>query len=401
MAAFGTRLLRAFARRPPRLAFTWQLAETFGWGLVGVHLALYLAELGELPIVFKEPGWESFREVHRKRLRGLEGNAAVMEELLRLHEPNLLTFNDRDVLHCLGTQFVALPVSARVRGRRNIGLIAFEETSFPALALERARSYDQLIVHSTYNRELLQPHGLADVRLAFQGIDPSEMRPLPRAGRFPERFVVFSGGKLEHRKGHDLVISAFKRFHARHPEALLAVAWHNIWPQSAMALAASPWTPVPPQLDGEGQLRIRDWALANGVPGDAFVDLGQLRREEIAPTFAECDAAIFPNRCEGATNLVAMEAMACGVPVVLSANTGHLDIIHEERCLVLREQKPMPDAEGRTIGWGESSVDELVEHLEKLYTDRAAAQARVRKALEFVRSERTWRRFAETLVAQL
>ena len=39
------------------------------------------------------------------------------------------------------------------------------------------------------------------------------------------------------------------------------------------------------------------------------------------------DVALFPNRCEGGTNLVAMEAAAVGVPVVLSANTGHLDVI--------------------------------------------------------------------------
>ena len=41
----------------------------------------------------------------------------------------------------------------------------------------------------------------------------------------------------------------------------------------------------------------------------------------------QADLAVFPNRCEGGTNLVAMEAIACGVPTVLSANSGHLDLL--------------------------------------------------------------------------
>jgi len=53
------------------------------------------------------------------------------------------------------------------------------------------------------------------------------------------------------------------------------------------------------------------------------------------------------------------------------------------------------------VGWGESSVDELVEALESLYTDRAAARARAAKAVEFFRTQRTWRQFAQQLVAQL
>jgi hypothetical protein len=38
----------------------------------------------------------------------------------------------------------------------------------------------------------------------------------------------------------------------------------------------------------------------------------------------EIDVAVVPNRFEGGTNLVAMECMACGMPVILSANTGYL-----------------------------------------------------------------------------
>lgn len=386
--------------RVPDVAITWQLSEGFGWGLVGVHTALYLAERGHAPLLANEPAWDAMRPANRERLASLEGVAAQVNELLASHAPRPVVLDNFVVLHALFAQLVAYPVSERVRGGRNVGLLALEDTLLDAPALQRGRSYDRIIVHSTYNRDLLAAHGI-DAGIALQGVDPSEMSPRPRRGRFGTRFVVFSGGKLEFRKGHDLVLAAFAQFHKRHPEALLVAAWENIWPQSAMGLAGSKVAPVAPTLDEHGRLRMREWAVANGVPADAFLDLGHLDRADIAPTLAECDAAVFPNRCEGASNLVAMEAMACGVPSVLSANTGHLDVIDDDRCLVLRDQRPVPDPQGRMAGWGESSVDELVEALESIYTDRAGARARADKAIQFFRTERTWRQFAEKLVALL
>ena len=47
---------------------------------------------------------------------------------------------------------------------------------------------------------------------------------------------------------------------------------------------------------------------------------------------ASADAALFPNRCEPGTNLVAMETLAAGVPAILAANTGQF-----ERTLIIAD----------------------------------------------------------------
>jgi hypothetical protein len=47
---------------------------------------------------------------------------------------------------------------------------------------------------------------------------------------------------------------------------------------------------------------------------------------QIAALLQRANVALFCNRAEGGTNLVAMETLAAGVPVVISSNTGHLDI---------------------------------------------------------------------------
>lgn len=380
------------------LALTWQLSEIHGWGLVGVHTALHLVEQGHPPLLLEKPALSTLRQENRERLQFLADGYQKISSLSTQHRPRVLQLNDCNVLHALGNGFVAGPPSSLFRGSRNVGVIAFENTLFDAEVTRRARSYDKLVVHSTFNKTLLADQGIDNVACSFQGVDPGELVPVPAAKRFGDRFVIFSGGKVEFRKAQDIVLAAFSRFHARHPDALLITAWHNPWPATAVDISESGLIQHPPVVAENGKLRIVEWAMAHNVPPDAFVDMGFLGRSQIAAVLAECHAAIFPNRCEGATNLVAMETMACGVPVILSGNTGHLDLIHNGNCLVLSDQTPVPDPTGCRQGWGESSVEEAVEHLETLYTDRAVAKTHAERGSAFIREERTWRRFAESFV---
>jgi glycosyltransferase involved in cell wall biosynthesis len=111
------------------------------------------------------------------------------------------------------------------------------------------------------------------------------------------------------------------------------------------------------------------------------------------------DVAVFPNRGEGGTNLVAMECMACGVPTILSANTGHLDIADPNCCFPLLTQGPVSPGgqSGPAIeGWGESSVNEIVEHLERVHSDRKEAARRGAAAASRL-ADLTWRHTAQAL----
>lgn len=380
------------------LALTWQLTEVHGWGLVGVHTALYLMDQGRPPVLLEKPAMSSLRPQNRARLAGLEESWRQTSAMAEQHPGQMLLVKNAVVLHALGNGFLPGPPSARFRGEGNVGVIAFEDTWMTPEVVARARSHDKMIVHSTYNMNLLLEQGVENVVATFQGVDPSEMGPLPPAGRFGDRFVIFSGGKMEFRKAQDVVLAAFIRFHARHPDAVLATAWHNVWPHTAASIAESPLGVTAPIIGADGRLDIRGWAAANGAPMDAFIDLGFLGRDQIAPVLADCHAAVFPNRCEGATNLVAMEAMACGAPTILSANTGHHDIIRDGVCLPLTRQTPSANRSGHRNGWMESSVDELVEHLETLYADRERARAMGARASAFILGERTWRAFAESFV---
>src|SRR3546814_14756814 len=94
-------------------------------------------------------------------------------------------------------------------------------------------------------------------------------------------------------------------------------------------------------------MRISDWSsdvcssdLA-GISRDDVLMIPQVAHDRLGVLMREADVALFPNRAEGGTNLVAMEAMACGVPTILSANTGHPDIVAEGACIPPRRQRPV------------------------------------------------------------
>lgn len=379
------------------LGIGWQVGVASGWGTYGTNLAVELVRRGIRPALFfvADP------------LRASPAQAGLLAESLAQSEKWQDARRAGEVhanfpiLHALGDKLDFPPVLQALHGTPDIGVVFFESAVIPKENIAQASRFASIVTGSTWNAEVLKRHGFTNVRNCFQGVDLDVFAPGARAGKFAGRFAVFSGGKLEYRKGQDLVVAAFKKFHARHPEALLVTAWHNPWPQAAKGLAVSVHTIGPPPLRADGALDVAGWLRMNGLPDEAFVDLGPLANAETAPLLHEVDAAILPSRCEGGTNLVAMECMACGVPTILSRNTGHLDLIANDNCYTLDFQIPMGEVTGRADleGWGESSIEEIVMRLEDIYTDRAQALRRGAHGAAFMQNWGWPRRIGKLLDA--
>jgi len=110
---------------------------------------------------------------------------------------------------------------------------------------------------------------------------------------------------------------------------------------------------------------INEWIIGNGINIDQVISLGATPNRLMPEVFREIDLAVFPNRCEAGTNLVAMEALAYGITCLISRNTGHLDLIKDQNCIPLLDQKSI-NAQDKD-GWGESSVEEMVAFMEECY----------------------------------
>jgi glycosyltransferase involved in cell wall biosynthesis len=361
----------------------WGISSFFGWGVYGLNLALNWAADPDLEPVCALPIGADQIAVDGLRLRRLlsffNASAQLVERLRRDHKGQRVEVG-APVLAALGNDFSRArgPHGGDLYGKPDIGVVFFESPQMDAATLERARSYGLIVTGSTWNERILHAYGITRVKTVIQGVDPSLFHPAPRLGVLGDRFLVFSGGKLELRKGQDLVVAAFARFARRHPDALLVTAWHSPWPKFAATLDESQRA-APVVFKPDGKVDVPAWAEASGIPRGQVLDLGAVPNAHMPPILREMDVALFPNRAEGGTNLVAMECMACGVPAILSANTGHLDLIDGDNCYVLADQAPVGGigaGVGDTAGWGTSSIDEIEATLERAYTDRDDARRR-------------------------
>jgi glycosyltransferase involved in cell wall biosynthesis len=375
-------------RRQP-LVFNWGVSSFYGWGIYGLNLLLGLADRADYaPFVAIEvqPSEVVLDPLRQARLAALiAGSQDIWFALGETDGPAVEI--GAPLLLGLGKDLLAAAAAQRkdLVGQPSIGVAFLEEASLNQQARRRAEQFAVIIAGSTWNERILRANGVIATTTVLQGVDTSLFHPAPRSGAVSGRFVVFSGGKLEFRKGQDLVLAAFRAFHQRHPEALLLTAWSSPWSELTADAAAHPGITAP-AVGPDGIPDVLGWAAANGVPSDAVIALGPVPNIAMPHVIREADAALFPNRSEGGTNLVAMECMACGIPTILSANTGHLDLLRlGDVALPLERQSGVSRDGIDTTDWGESDVEEIVERLESIWRDRTAAAAlgsRAARAME-------------------
>lgn len=382
-----------------RLGITWQLSDSHGWGVFGLNLSLnLLARDGPKPLLFGTPDFLDTPDDTLALLAPLfDEQRQIQAQVLDRAEGQSVKVGGVTVLHALANGFVHNDV---VRGEADIGFIFFEQGGIDAEAKARAGQYGHILAGSSWNRDYARAHGIEHIEFISQGVDTAIFRPGPASDAYRDRFAIFSGGKLELRKGQDLVVAAFKVFHARHPDAVLITSWRNAWPESAIGMSNSVHIDVEPKVGPDGELMIERWAHANGIAPEAFIDLGWMANRQTAAVLRDMDVAVFPNRCEGGTNLVAMEAMASGVPCILSANTGHLDIIAGENSFSLTDQRSLSAPGSATEMWRESQIEEIVAQLETVYADRQAARRRAEAGAAFM-ADLSWANQTQRLLAAI
>ena len=372
-------------RRP--LVFSWAVSSYFGWGVYGLNLMLHLADhpsVAPFCAAAFGPGDVVLDPLRNRRLAAVAAASAPIWTALGAAEGAEVEVG-HTLLEGLGNDLdAATGAHGKVlSGRPSIGVLFLDQATISAEARQRADRFALIVAGSSWNAEVLHRQGIGPVTTVLQGVDTALFHPAPGSNLFPGRFVVFSGGKLEFRKGQDLVLAAFRAFHQRHTDALLIAAWHSPWSELSRDAVGHPGITVPPR-GADGTPDLVAWAVANGIPADTIVPVGLTPNIAMAHVVREADVALFANRCEGGTNLVAMECLACGIPTILSANTGHLDLLRHDIARPLLRQAAPRTEHYDTTDWGESDVEEMLETLEAVWRDRGTAAALGSRAARFM-----------------
>lgn len=110
---------------------------------------------------------------------------------------------------------------------REVAVIFFEQNPLPAREIEKLKEFDLVINGSSWNQNALEAMGVRSQRI-IQVCDTDLSRWQPKK-IFKDRFVIFSGGKLEFRKGQDILLRGFSLFSKKYADALLDTAWRSPW----------------------------------------------------------------------------------------------------------------------------------------------------------------------------
>lgn len=134
------------------------------------------------------------------------------------------------------------------------------------------------------------------------GLNANDYANLPKKGRFRSKYpdladkiIILYLGRINFKKGLDLLTKAFQRIAVNHPEARLVIAG--------------------PEDKGYGD-KVHQWVQDYGI-ADKTIFTGMLLGEEKLAAFVDADLFVLPSYTEN-FGITIIEAMACGVPVVIT-----------------------------------------------------------------------------------
>ena len=187
---------------------------------------------------------------------------------------------------------------------------------FQQYAMEAANGAKKIITISNDNDELVRelfPECTYKTVFMRNGYDPERFYPEPTTNEqiaeafgitLQDRLVLFVG-KLAYFKGVDTLIDAAKLYEGEHPGKIVTV------------------------IAGDGELAMQLKKQANKHKCKDVHFLGHLEIAQLRGLYGAADVCVVPSRREP-FGLVAVEALACGSPVIATNQGGLPDIINDD-----------------------------------------------------------------------
>lgn len=318
-----------------------------------------------------------FRVVLNKNIFS-KWNFYVTPSMIRAAQRELSSY---DVIHLHSLRTFQNVVIARQARRTNVPYVLSPHGSLPRLVQRKTakKVFDllagyrlldgaaQLIAVSPAEKQQFLEFGIAPDRISFvlNGLDLTEFAQLPDRGQFRQRWaipehaeVVLCLGRIHRIKGIDHLIAAFARLHTSVENAVLVIAGPD---------------------DGDlARLKriVQDLGLTHSVrfPGGLF------GIDKLA-AMVDANVVAAPSQYE-VFGLVPFEALMCGTPVVVTADSGSGQLLEQA-------------AAGYAVRYGD--IDALVDSLRRALLDKAASGELVRSGQAFVSAHLQWTAIAEKL----
>ncbi|RXF72644.1 MSMEG_0565 family glycosyltransferase [Hansschlegelia zhihuaiae] len=311
------------ADRPLRIALLCHSVNPRGGVVHAFELAAKLHELGHEPVLHApDPDGRSFFRKAAFETVGVPGRPVEggVADMVMARIGDYLRHFERaaarrfDVFHAQdgisGNALASLKADGAISGfsRTVHHLDPFDDPRLDALQTRSVASADAVFVVSALWREELRLRFGATPTLVGNGVDLRRFGPGPDGAEVTLRRrlglgagpVILSIGGVEERKNTRRILDAFRQLRRIHERAQLVIAG------GASVLDHGPYRAA---FD-------RDLA-ESGLPDEAVLVTGPLSDVEMPALYRLADVLAFPSLREG-FGLVVLEAMASGVPAVVS-----------------------------------------------------------------------------------
>lgn len=236
---------------------------------------------------------------------------------------------------------------------RPIGVVSAALASFDGSYLVPFGDASQILCPSVWSRDAVRARSKARVSTWRFGIDTDVFTPVERERGPALRFLHFSANAGDFRKGADIAVNAFSEAFGDREDVDMVV--HST---AATALEQS---------------------------GRARFTVGAMTPAQLADYYRSFDAVIYSSRAEAFPS-VALEAAACGVPVIHSGATAMADIADIGMIVGSHSVRSIDD----TGEWFEPFASSIAERMREIDEDYVAVRKRAAADAKNVHARFNW-----------
>ncbi|NLG79348.1 MAG: glycosyltransferase [Firmicutes bacterium] len=288
----------------------------------------------------------------------------------------------------------------REPGCYSVGLTMLETDRIPQDWVARCNLMDEIWVPSRFNQGTFVQSGVDGVKVRVMplGVDESRFHPglppLSVAGR--RGFAFLSVFEWVPRKGYDVLLRAYLAEFQPDEDVCLILKVHD----------NSAYDPSGSRIKAE--IAVFQQAAGKQAGPPIIVLPTLMSATDIARLYAAADCFVLPTRGEG-WNMTAMEAMACGVPVICTGWSSHLDFMTPDNSLLVDVERlePVPafgipnDRVYAGSHWACPSEAHLRRLMRWAYENRARAREVGMRGSRDVLEGFTWEKAARRMYARL
>jgi glycosyltransferase involved in cell wall biosynthesis len=244
-------------------------------------------------------------------------------------------------------------------GRPRIGYTMLETDRLPAAWVEQANQMDEVWTPTAWGAEVFRASGITrPVVIVPLGVDLATFAPAPPRTRLVERTIFVSVFEWGRRKGVDLLLKAYRAAFKPDDAVLLILKIDNRAPASNPFQELAAWLPSP-------------------APPVGIMYNQRLSPQRMAELYQGADCFVLPTRGEGWC-MPALEAMACGLPAIVTAWSGPTAFLTTQNGYPLPITGLEPTSSSnpyyRDAQWATPDMDALVELLRTVHARRDDAR---------------------------